>query len=377
MDKNSAGKPTGLKSGTSREQASLMVFACGFGNIVFTFNWMVSVTGKPFWIAVLIGTLLNIPLGIWIFRLGKGFQGLNVFEIIEKSFGRIICGIVVLLYVSLNLAAIVCMINLFTGSVRVYFLETTPSWFIMLLIVAMCTLFANSGIKTFGWLIELLIVFSVINFFSGFSLSIVKEFKLEHITPIFDTTPSGFAKGVLFAAGGAGEGLLFLMTMVSSVTDPHKHYRWVVKGFAACSLVLALEKLIMLGDVGSGVLSRTGHGGVTISRILYMGQFIRGMEVFILMNYQYIIVTRIVMTLSSCRQAVNAVLHIRKRSWILLLVIALLMFIFSVYMDSSNTAYYLAVFLEFYIILPFVAFVLVVASIAAVIKKRGKKLAEQ
>ncbi|HEX2945724.1 MAG TPA: GerAB/ArcD/ProY family transporter [Clostridia bacterium] len=370
MNNTEAQKPKGLKAGTSREQATLMVFACGFSNIVFTFIWTVGVTGKPFWIAAFVGVLLNIPFGIWIFSFGKKFEGKNVFEIINGRLGRIVCGLVVLLYVSLNIVIIVCTINLFVGTVKVYFLETTPQWFIILLIVSMCALFANSGIKTFGWLIELLAILAVINYFSGFSLSFIREFKLSHILPVFDTTISRFTTGVFFTAGGAGEGLFFLMTMAGTVRQPHRHYRWVVKGFGAGALILSFAIFIMLGDEGIEVLSRIGHAGVTVARTLFLGQYIRGMEVFILMTYQYITVIRTTMVMSSCVQSINSVFSVKKRSWIILLVITLTVFSLSWYINSFNTAYYLACFLGLYVVMPLVIFILIIASVAAGLKKK-------
>jgi spore germination protein KB len=377
MGMNDESKSSGVKNGISREQATLMVFACGFSNIVFTFIWTVDVTGKPFWIAVFLGVLLNIPFGIWIFSFGKRFNGTNIFEIISGSFGRIVCGLIVLLYVSLNIVIIGCTINLFAGTVKVYFLEMTPPWFIMLLIISMCALFANSGVKTFGWLIELLIILCVINYFSGFSLSFAREFKISHVLPILDTTLYRFVKGILFTAGGAGEGLLFLMTMVGAVPDPHRHYRWVVKGFIGWAFILSFAILIMLGDEGVEVLSRISHAGVTVARTLFLGQYIRGMEVFILMTYQYITVVRTVMVLSSCVQSVNAVLRVKKRSWIILLIITIIVFSFSVYINSYNTAYYLASFLGLYVVMPLVILILIIASIAAGMKKKEYGVCEK
>lgn len=377
MKNTETRKLNSFKPSSSREQATLMVFACGFSNIVFTFIWTVGVTGKPFWLAVFTGVLLNIPFGIWIFSFGKRFEGKTVFEIIGGSFGRIVCSLVVLLYVALNIVIIACTINLFTGTVRVYFLEKTPSWVIMLLIISMCALFANSGIKTYGWLIELLIILCVINYFSGFSLSFIREFKLSHILPVFDTTLSKFAAGVLFTAGGAGEGLFFLMTMAGTVRQPHRHYRWVVKGFTGWAVVLSFAVFLMLGDEGAEVLSRIAHAGVTVARTLFIGNYIHGMEVFILMTYQYITVVRTTMVLSSCVQSLNTVLRAKKRTWITLLIIALIVFSLSAYVNSYNTAYYLACFLGIYVVMPFAIFILITASIAAGLKKKEHGACEQ
>jgi hypothetical protein len=314
---------------------------------------------------------MNIPLGLWIFCLGKHFQGGTVFDILEKSLGRFVCIIISIAYIILNITIGVCMLNLFTGTVRVYFLERTPSWVIMLILILMSTLFINSGIQNFSRLIELLIVLCVINFFVGISLSFTREFKIEHITPIFDTSLPKFAEGMVFIIGSVAESLFFLMVMVGSVPDPHRHYRWVIKGFTYWAFILTLSTFIVAGDVGTEVLSRIGQGGITVARIIYLGGYIRGLEVLILMTYQYIAIVKIIMVLYSCWIASKKLISIKK-PWILLIVLSLITFAASVWVNSYNTGYFLAVFLGYYFVLPSVVFVLLLASLSVVIKKRKK-----
>lgn len=353
----------------TREQAILMVCASGFSNIVFTFTWVTKITGKPFWIAVFIGVLANIPLGIWIFHLGRHFQGSTVFDILEKGLGRFICGVIAVIYIILNITIEICMLNLFTGAVKLYFLERTPIWVIMLIILLICTLFANSGMQTFGKLIELLIVLCVVNYFAGFSVSFVKEIKLEYIMPVFDISWPGFAEGVLFTAGSVADGMLFLMVMAGSVPDPHKHYMWVVKGFTYWAFVLSLAILLMAGAVSTEVLSRIGQAGIAVARVFQVREFIRGMEVFMLMSYQYIAIIRTIMILYSCWISSQKLIHIKK-PWVLLVLISIAIFLGAVWVNSYNTGFFLAVFLGYYIVLPFVILILLLASLSAAIKKR-------
>lgn len=353
----------------TREQAILMVCASGFSNIVFTFTWVTKITGKPFWIAVFLGVLANIPLGIWIFCLGKHFKGGTVFDILEKGLGRLICGVTAFIYIIINIVIGICMLNLFTETVKLYFLERTPVWVIMLIILFMCALFTNSGLQAFGKLIELLIVLCVINYFVAFSVTFANEFKIEYILPVFDISWPRFAEGVLFTAGSVADGLLFLLVMTGSVPDPHKHYMWVAKGFTYWAFILSLAILLMAGTVSTEILSRVGQAGITVGRVLQFGEFIRGMEVFMLMTYQYIAIERTIMVLYGCWMSSQKLIHIKK-PWVLLVLISIIIFIGAVWVNSYNTGYFISVFLGYYIVLPFAVFILLLASLSVVIKKR-------
>jgi hypothetical protein len=222
------------------------------------------------------------------------------------------------------------MLNLFTGTVKVFFLQLTPSWIMMLFIISICALFADSGIKTFASLIQLLIILSLMNFFGGFSLSFIKDFHIGHITPIFDTSLPDFIKGTLITAGTTSECLLFFMVMVRSIPDPHKHYRWVVKGLLFWAFTLSFAVFIMAGVVTPGLLARVAQAGVTVTRVIQIDEFIRGMEILLLGTYQFITIGKVMMYLYSSQAAAQKFFNV-KGSRFQLLFVALLAYIGSIW----------------------------------------------
>jgi spore germination protein KB len=349
-------------------RAAFLTYGSAAGNIVYTFTMVTDVTGRPFWIAVLIGVLLNIPFAVGILFLSSYKKGGTLFDLLEDGLGKLICKCVILIYFLLNIAISVCMLNMFAGTVKVFFLPRTPAFVIILFIVLICAVFANSGIQYFGRLIALLCVLATANYFIGFSLSFVKEFKIEYITPIFDASYAQFAKGVMLTAGTNAECLLFLMVMVSSTPQTSKHYLSIIKGLLTWSIVLSSAILIMEGNVGQELLSRVAEAGITVASILEIGTFVRGLEIFILMTYQYIVIMKTTIFLYSCWTSAKKLFNVQKGRP-LLYISALVIFGTSAWVNSYNTGYFFAVFLGNYVILPFVAIVLLLSTISILIKK--------
>jgi len=350
-------------------QAAFLSYASAAGNIVFTFTFATSIIGRAFWVAVLIGALMNIPFALWILYLGKSQQGGTIFDILETGLGKVVCKIIIVMYLLLNIAIAVCMLNMFSGMIKLYFLQFTPTFAIMLFIVLICTIFANSGIQNFARLVEILGLLFTVNYFFGFFLSFFKTFKMEYVVPVFDTSSIQFAKGIMISAGTCGESLMFLMLMVGSISHTKKHYWSVIKGLVSWSLVLAFAILIMEGDIGQELLSAIAQAGVPVARVIQIGDFVRGLEILVLLTYQYIIIEKTIMYIYSSYESLKKLFHVKKSIWLLILS-ALSIFAASVFVNSYNTGYFFSVFLGSYVILPFVTLVLMLASFSVMIKKK-------
>lgn len=352
-------------------QTTFFVYGSAAGNIVYTFTWVTYVVGRPFWIATLIGVLVNIPFAVWILFLGSYKKNGTIFDILQDGMGKIVSKVVILIYLAINIASSACMLNMFAGTVRVYFLHHTPSFIIMFLIVLMSAIFVDSGLQNFGKLIEILATLFMVNYFLGFALSFVNLFDIKNIVPVFDTSYSQFFKGVMITAGSNAECLLLLMVTVESTPQTSKHYLSIVKGLFSWSVVLSFAIFIMEGDVSQELLSRVAQAGITVGSIIQIGDFVRGLEIPILITYQFFAFVKTMIFLYCCLVSVKKFINVKKGR-LLIIPVALLVLIPSVWINSFNSGYFLAVFLGSYVILPFSVLVLLLASIStAIIKQRN------
>ena len=350
-------------------QTAFFVYGSAAGNIVYTFTWVTYVVGRPFWIATLIGVLLDIPFAIWILYLGSNKKNGTIFDILQDGLGKIVSKAVILIYLAINIASSVCMLNMFTGTVKVYFLHLTPSFVIMFIIVLICAVFVDSGIQNFAKLIEILAALFMVNYFLGFALSFVNLFDIQNITPVFDSSYGKFFSGVMLTAGSNAECLLLLMVTVESTPQTTKHYLSVVKGLFFWSILLSFAIFIMEGDVSQELLSRVAQAGITVGSIIQIGDFVRGLEIPILITYQFFAVVKTMMFLYCCLVSVKQLINVNKGR-LLIIPVSLLILIPSVWINSFNTGYFLAVFLGYYIILPFSVIVLLLASVSTAITKQ-------
>ncbi|SHI11354.1 GerAB/ArcD/ProY family transporter [Clostridium magnum] len=263
------------------------------------------------------------------------------------------------------------MTNMFIGAVKIYFLQFTPSWILMLFIIFMSALFVNNRTLLFGRVAELFTAWYILNYFIGFSLSFVKEFKIENMIPMFDVTLLKFSEGVLFSMGAASEILMAVMVMAKHIPEPYAHRRWVVRGMVFWASILSLAMIMMQGTSGYELLQRTAEAGVGISRSIYIGDFVRGLEVFILATYQLITILKISIYIYGIWIPVKKIFN-EKYSTIILFLIAVLIFLPSVWLNSSNDAYFLSIFTTSFIVLPFAIIVMMLACLGIrIIKKRS------
>lgn len=354
----------------TREQVILLTYTSGCGTMAYTFTWVAYLSERSGWVVLFVGIPIVIPFAMGILYLCRNHNGCTIFDIIEKGFGKYVYILIVSIYSLIVIVSAIAMLNMFTGVVKIYFLQFTPVWLIMSFIVLIAILFVNKRTLLFGRVIELLTVWYTLNFFTGFSLAFAREFKFENITPIFDVTLAKFGIGVFFSLGAVSEILLLIMVMAKDIGEPFKHRRWVVKGVMIWAFILSLAQFIMQGMTGYELLSRNYTAGIGISRIIYIGDFVRGLEIFILATYDLIAIVKISVSLYEIWIPIKKLFN-EKYSTILLYLIGVLILLPSIWFNSASNAFFLSIFMSFLIFLPFSIIVMLIGCLSLfIIRKR-------
>lgn len=357
-----------IKGKLSHSQAAFLTYGSAMSGMVYTLSQTAAIAGRMCWVVMLTGLLCNIPLAVWILLLGSVKKDGTLFDLLEDGLGRAGSKIILFFYTLINLAISACILNMFAGMIKVYFLPVTPLAVIVFVIIFMCTIFTNSGIQYFSRLIVLLCVLATVTYFSGYSVSFVNQFRMENITPVFDGTYAQFAKGVFFVIGNSADCLLFLMVMVSSTPQTSRHYLSIMKGLFAWSIILSLATFICEGCVGPDIWSNAAQGGISVSTVIQVGSFLSGLEVFLLMTYQFIVVIKTTIYLYSSWTSAKKMFNVPDGKP-LLIVLALVLGIASAWINSYNRGFFYSIFLGDYVILPFVILVLLLCTASALVKK--------
>lgn len=351
----------------TREQVIFLFFLGVIGNIVYIHTWIDDYTDRAAWVAGLLGILFVIPFAVWIFYLGKFSPQSTVFDILERGLGKLPNIAIILIFILINITIAVTHLNMFTQMIKVFFLMHTPPWVIMLFIILICVMFAYGEIKTFGRLVEVLAVFGIINYFAAFIFA-PKLFHIEYVIPVFDISLTGFIKGTIFMLGGGAEVLLIFMVLVRYISDPGKHYMWIVTGISLSAVVFSVAIMFIIGMMSPELAKRIAFGGVNAARLIQIGEFLQGLEIFIFGTYQIIAIGKITITIYCAWTSAKKIFN--KKPLLQLIIIALLILIPSIWLTSYSKAYFLAVFLASYIILPFSVFTLLLASISVIITNK-------
>lgn len=353
----------------TREQVIYLTFLAACGNMAYNFTWCVSITGRSSWVAVLLGTLLMIPVSFLILHVCKNFPECTLLDIIEAGFGKFISYIFVILYSFIVIIIAVCALIMFTGELKTYFLQITPNWVIMLVIIFVSSIFAFQKTNIMGRMIEIMSLWAILNYFPVFFLSFFKQFNWEYVIPIFDTSLWDFIKGTLYSFGSASEFLIFELVMVGFIKKPLKHSKWVTHGIFLWAFIISLADFLMVGIKNTEILEGLAQVGVESARAIQIGDFVRGMEVFIITTYQVIAISKIAICIFSIKNVTKKIAATRYNK-IFTIIIAAVIYIISMRIRVSNTAYYLSIFSAIYLIIPFTFLVIMFAFLAVLIKKK-------
>lgn len=354
----------------TREQIFFLIFASGCSNMAFNFIWAIFLAERTGWVSLFIGILLTIPFVKAILNLSKRYPESNIFDIIKITFGKPVYIILIIMNATINIILGVTILNFLAGTVKVYFLQLTPVWVIMLVAIITAFLFVNNKISLFGRTVEVLTIWYVINFFAGFSLSFVKEFDFKNIYPIFDTTLLKFGEAVFFSLSSAAEIILFTLVMVGHMTQTKGNKNAIIRGIKLWAFILPLAAFIMQGISGTELLLRTSSVGVEISRAIYFGDFIRGLELFILSTYLLISTLRLSLYLYCCWIPIKKIFR-EKYSFYILFLISIIIFLLSAKINSYNDAFFISLFMDYYVILPFIILSLIIGFLSVYFRKKS------
>ena len=345
----------------TREQVVFLIFIGALGNMVYSHTWIDDETDRAAWVAAFAGILLVIPLAVWLLFLGKKQPARTVFDILETGLGSIPCTAICILYIFLNIGLAVAMLNMFAQLLKSFFNMFTPSWAIMSFLVAMAVIFVNGGLKAFARTAELLTTLGMLNYFVSFANAFPRFVHFNYVWPIFDTTLIGFAKGTLFMTGAAAECLLLLMVIVAYIPSPGKRYMWAAFSIGSCAVIFSSAILVIIAMMGPELAKRIAFGGVNAAKIIQVGDFLRGLEVFIFGTYQFIAIGKVTICLY-CAWAAGKKMLCNWKPGLQLISFAAIILGTSLWLNSYSKAYRLAVLLDGYVILPFSLFVLFLAS---------------
>ncbi|MCE5287205.1 MAG: spore germination protein [Pelosinus sp.] len=292
-----------------------------------------------------------------------------MFDIIEKTFGKFVSTFIGILYMLINITLAVTMLNMFSELLKTFFNPHTPLIVILLSLVSVACLIISGEFLVFARTVQILTVIGIFNFLLSFIFAFPNYIHIEYVIPIFDTSWSGFIRGTLFMTGAASESLLLLMLIIKFIPQPQKHLLWVINGIIACALIFSLAILVIISMMSPELAKRIAFGGVNAAQLIQIGEFIRGLEVFIFGTYQFIAIGKTALYLY-CTWTTAKKIFPGCNAKLMLVLAGLTILGAALWLNSYTKAYFLAVNLASYVLLPFSLFVLLLALWAGLKKQK-------
>lgn len=259
-------------------QVSLLIMtAIGLKNHVTVIPHLLDAAKRDAWLSVLSGLVLTIIWGILLLYIHKTTQPNNIFEWIEKNFGKKTKWMlsVPTSLVFVLLAAV--SIKEFIAWTKITYLPFTPSFFTVTLVVLLCAALVATSLQTMSIVNALVLAFVIIfGFFVAFANIPQKDFSLlrpvlEHgFTPVF--------KGMIYPLSGNIEliSLLFLQ---------HKIYDKIT--FKAITINSIILSWLVMGPLIGGIIefgpeeaARTRFPAYEEWRLVSIGRFVEHIDFF-------------------------------------------------------------------------------------------------
>ncbi|MDU0206467.1 GerAB/ArcD/ProY family transporter [Paenibacillus sp. PFR10] len=359
------------KQKISSLQAIYLTFATAYGGVFFYHSYITSLAGRSAWIAEFISGFINIGFALWVLNVAKKHPGKNIFQILEMFGGKWISAIFVIAYVGLNIVLSSLLLMMCGGMVKTVVLHNSPIWAPMFLMLLLSFLIASSGIENLARLsstLETILIGTMFTLVLAFA--VITQFDPSNILPMLDSDVPSFLKGVLLAGGGHSEVILFMFIMIESLHQPRKQFSSLTIGLLVSVVILpGVSSFLFSAAISPEEFSRISFAGVNVAFSLTIGKFIQGLEIFIFIPYVIITILKLSGNFYSSWVASETIIN--KSSKVLIILITIATFIFTLSMRSFNQAFYYYILVIQYCVYPF--YIVALSTVSILMVAKGKK----
>lgn len=241
--------------------------------------FMDNMTKQDFWLVVISGFLFGLPLVLTFVFITKKFPNLDLTQILEKVYGKILGKFITALYflyfllvLSFNLRDIA---TFYTG----FIMQDLPTISFIIVFGLLCAYAVKTGLDNIAKMSILTITFGIFTpIFT--SLLLIGEMDFSNLMPVAEISAETYLKSVgIFVTIPFGELIVFLM-IIPYVKEKKKLSGYTVGGMAITTfifLIIALRNTVVLGGANN-IYTQSAYQTV---RIINIGKFFTRIELLI------------------------------------------------------------------------------------------------
>ncbi|MCU6712954.1 endospore germination permease [Paenibacillus sp. J5C_2022] len=218
--------------------SAIMLLSIGLMNHVILIPSLLDISKRDAWLAVIITSVLFIPLFWAIAIIAKRSQAMNkpMMEWLAERIGKIPAGIIAVAFVCLLLLSAVTTgkdMKIWTSST---YLPLTPPSVIVLSFIGLCLYLSLHGIRAIALVSVVLLPF-VILFGEFVMVANFPHKDYSMLFPIFEYGSSGMWRGIVYAGTGFVE-MLYILLLIHYVKRKVKSGYIIVLGLAMAGLTI-------------------------------------------------------------------------------------------------------------------------------------------
>lgn len=235
---------------------------------------------KDLWISILICYVMTILMALIIGRIKYIFPDLDIFEIFEKCYGKIISKIIHLIYF-ISAFYIVVLINTFLiHFINLTALPTTPKIALAIPITIICIWMVKEGVELISRFAAIFLILTLLSIFVLIIL-LIPHMDFGNLLPAFQQSPLVILHGSLSAFIFPLGELVVFSAFFKRFSEPKASYKVLLIGSTIGAMVvfaISVSNVMVLGiNLASDVYYPTY---VSASRIM-IGNYFHGLEIIL------------------------------------------------------------------------------------------------
>lgn len=214
-------------------------------------SFIAAITKQDSWFAVLVGMVVYIPF-LFVYRtIIVRFPGLNLLQVFEVVFGKVVGKFIGLLFVWFFVTLTALNLSDLGDFARQSLMEETPKTALVAVCILVAAYAVRGGIRAVAWYSALYMTISFI--IIGLTLLLLlNRFRIENLLPMFDQPFGKYVQGVhIIATIPFGELVAFLMITPNVVFEKRDVARSLFVGFFLGALSTLLVVVRDTGVLGS------------------------------------------------------------------------------------------------------------------------------
>jgi spore germination protein KB len=258
-----------------KEYIAIAIFMVGAKALEETPALLYHATINASWmIPILSGVMFLIPLLLLIKTLSLN-KDMNLFAVIQKSFGKYVGSLICLLLWMLNALIISADTRTHVNIIRTYYFTTTPNVVIYAILILVCIYGAKRGIHHVGSVAWIVIFYAMVSFSLALILS-TQDGNIQALYPILGPGIPAILKHSVLKTTLFSD--FFLLTFLIPYMKSAKEFRkgtWIAYIFVAFQLSISLVVFISLFDTA---IAQVGYPFHTAIRYISFGKFLTNIE---------------------------------------------------------------------------------------------------